>query len=181
MKNKENEPFLGFAKKLDFRWAWKKTSFGAAGYQLFHRLPALFAVAERPIVDVHAHELVGEVGVHLAGELHGVVQSLFPVFQTVRNAVTNCLGDTATQLRAQCAANGVPSQRQRQTGLLLPPDAKIDHLVQALGWEKKLSLMNEKSSFDEIVLNGVDDFVEGHHHGFKLRLVQFECEIGRGL
>src|SRR5260370_39191053 len=41
--------------------------------------------------------------------------------------------------------------------------------------------MNEKAGLDPFLLNGVDDFVEGHHHGFKIRLVKFEGEIGGGL
>src|SRR5260370_7480850 len=41
--------------------------------------------------------------------------------------------------------------------------------------------MNEKAGLDPFLLNGVDDFVEGHHHGFKIRLVKFEGEVGGGL
>src|SRR6266851_9825562 len=41
--------------------------------------------------------------------------------------------------------------------------------------------MNEKAGLDQLLLNGVDDLVEGHHYGFKIRLVKFEGEIGGGL
>src|ERR1700674_1642641 len=41
--------------------------------------------------------------------------------------------------------------------------------------------MNEKTSLDYILLNGVHDFVEGHYHGFKIRLIEFEREIRGGL
>src|SRR5712692_3202355 len=41
--------------------------------------------------------------------------------------------------------------------------------------------MNEKAGLDPFLLNGVYDFVEGHYHGFKIRLVKFEGEIGGGL
>jgi len=33
--------------------------------------------------------------------------------------------------------------------------------------EEELSFMNEEAGFDHLLLNSVDDFVEGHHNGFK--------------
>src|SRR6266851_4604372 len=87
----------------------------------------------------------------------------------------------AAEFRSECAANGIPAKRKGQAGFLLPPNAKVEHPVQAHLGEEKLSLVNEKASIDDILLNGVDDFVEGHNHRFKNWLVEFECEIGRSL
>ena len=44
---------------------------------------AVFAVVERALVDVHADEAVGQRGVEVAGELHGVGERLFAVVECV--------------------------------------------------------------------------------------------------
>ena len=41
--------------------------------------------------------------------------------------------------------------------------------------------MNEQASLDHFLLNGFDDFLKGQNHRFKICLVEFEGEIGRGL
>src|SRR5260370_20062857 len=87
----------------------------------------------------------------------------------------------AAEFRTEWAANGIPAERKGQGGFLLPPNAKVEHPVQAHLGEEELALVNEKASIDHILLNGVDDFVEGHNHRFKNWLVEFEGEIGRSL
>src|SRR5260370_40584584 len=87
----------------------------------------------------------------------------------------------AAEFRPECAAIGIPAKRKGQAGFLLPPNAKVEHPVQAHLGEEKLSLVNEKASIDDILLTGVADFVEGHNHRFKIWLVEFEGETGRRL
>src|SRR5438309_2294764 len=61
-----------------------------AGDEFLHSLFALFAVAERPLVHVHADKLVSEFGFHVARELHCVFQRIFAMFEPVLDAFTNC-------------------------------------------------------------------------------------------
>src|SRR5262249_15023291 len=63
----------------------------------------------------------------------------------------------------------------------LPPDAKIDHPVQPPFREEELTFMNEQPGIRKIVLNAVDDFVEGHDDCFKCRLEQFQREVSGSL
>ncbi len=53
---------------------------------------AIGAVVERALVDVHADEAVGEGGVEVAGELHGVGKGLFAMVESVLDAVAEGIG-----------------------------------------------------------------------------------------
>src|SRR5437763_16559452 len=75
-----------FAEELDGRRARQKSGLGASLDQLFYGLPALFAVPERPFVYIHPDKLVGQFGIHLAGDLHGVVQGCRAMFEAVATA-----------------------------------------------------------------------------------------------
>ncbi len=153
---------LFFGQEFDCGGSRKKSRFCAANDQLFHRLLALFTVPERPLIHIHADKLVGQFRVHLACELHGVIQGFFAVFQSVSNAVADGFRDLAPELWSKHASNRIPTEWKRQSRLFLPPDAKINHAVQSFLRKEKLTLMNEQAGFDKIVLNGVDDLVEGH-------------------
>src|SRR5580704_19117608 len=62
-----------FAQKLRLDWTGEDAGLVAAIQQQLHRRAPAFAVAQRPLVDVHADELVREVRVHVAGKLQRVV------------------------------------------------------------------------------------------------------------
>src|SRR5438034_10251779 len=159
---------LLFAEEFNNGRFWEKPGSGAAHNQFFDRLPALFAVAEGPFVHIHAYKSIGEFQVHLSGELHGVIQRFFAVLQAIGNAVPDGFRDLAPKTWSQGFADGVASERKRQTRLFLPPDAEINHIVQTLFLEEKLSFVNEQTGFDKIVLNCINNFVERHDHGFKV-------------
>src|ERR1051325_10883806 len=99
------------------------------------------------------------------------------MFQSVGNAVANGFRDLASDVWPKGAPNGIATQRKRQSSLLLPPNTKIDHLVQTLFREEKLSFVDEQASFDKIVLDGINDLVKRHHYGLKVRLEEFQGEI----
>src|SRR6267378_6586577 len=126
------------AEEFHRRRGGKQTGFRAALDQFSYGLLAFFAVAERPFVDVHADKLVGKLGVHFAGELHGVVQGFFAVLEAVGDAVANSLRDLPADLRTQGAADGVAAERKRQAGFFLPPDAQIHDAVQSEFREEEL-------------------------------------------
>src|SRR5882762_7767349 len=121
---------LYFAEEFDGRRAGEEAGFGAARYQFLYGFLAFFAIAERPVVDVHADKFIGELGVHFARELHGVVQGFLAVLQAVGNAVPDGLRDLTADLRAQRTSHGIASERKRQACFFLPPDAEIYDAVQ---------------------------------------------------
>src|SRR5260370_29392487 len=171
---------LSFAEEFDRCRGRQKTSLSAAQNQFAHGLLAFLAVRKGPFVDVHSDELIREIGIHLTSKLHGVVQGFFAVLEPVRDTVANRLGDLPAEFLPQRAAHGIPAQREGQASLFLPPDTEVEYPVESHLGEEELPFVNEQASLDHILVNGVDDFVEGHHHGFKVRLVEFEGEIGRG-
>src|SRR5205085_1864476 len=95
----------------------------------------------------------------------------------VSNAVADGSGDLAPALWTQCASHRISSERERQSGLFLPPDAEIYHAVQPLLRKEKLSLVDKQACFDYVVLNSIDDFVERHGHRLKVWLEKFQSEI----
>src|SRR5690242_10875633 len=165
-----------FAEEFDCSWCGEQTCFCTALNELSHGLSALLAIAEGPFVDVHPHELIGQFRVHLARKLHGVVQCLFAMFEAVGNAVANRLSDLPADLWPESPANSVAAERERQAGLLLPPDAKVNYFVQSFFRKEELSFVNEQTRFHEIVLDGVHDSVEGHDNRFEIVLKKFQGE-----
>ena len=89
--------------------------------QAAHGFAAIGSIVEGALVYVHADEPVGQLGVEIAGELHGVGQRFVAMIEGILNALFDCRSDTRRHLRPEAAANGVASQRQRQPGNLVPP------------------------------------------------------------
>src|SRR6266567_4918174 len=89
--------------------------------------PAVIAVVEGTLVDVHADEFVGKLRVEIAGELHGIGQRFFAMIDGVLNTVAQSLRHTGDRLRTEGATDRIPAQRQWQTGYFLPPLTQIDN------------------------------------------------------
>ena len=53
----------------------------AFGEQAAHGFTAAFAVIEREVVHPHRDKAIGERRIHLAGELHGVLQGVFAIIE----------------------------------------------------------------------------------------------------
>ena len=104
----------------------------AHGEYLADSFAAIVAVVQGALVDVHADEAVGEVGIEVAGELHGIFQRGLAVVHGMLNAGAQSVGGDALHLSAERAADSVASKRQRQAGLLMPPYAKVEDLLQAV-------------------------------------------------
>lgn len=173
---KRNE--LGLGKEFDRGGAREDSGGGSAGDELLNGLAAAFAVAEGPFVDVHADELIGDVRFHVARKLHGVLERVLAMLKAVLDALADGLGNEAAKRKAERLADGVAAERERKTGLLLPPDAEIQDFVQAKLGEKELALVDEEASFDDFFLDSFQNFVERHDHGFKVGLEEPEREIG---
>ena len=88
------------------------------------RLPAPLAVIQRPVVDIHPDEFVGQVAAHVAGELQRVLHRLGAMIQAVLNARGQNAGDFPARGRIKFLVDDISAQRQRQAVVLFaPPDA----------------------------------------------------------
>src|SRR4051812_34619975 len=67
---------------LHTRRHWNDPRFVAHIQEPPDGFPAVVAVVESALVDVHADEFVGELSIEVAGELHGVGESFFAVVES---------------------------------------------------------------------------------------------------
>ena len=100
--------------------------------------------------------------------------------QGVLDAVAHRLGDDSERLCAQRAADGVAAQRQHQAGGLAPPDAQVKNLVKAARAVGELALVDDKPCLKVAGQDRRDDLIEGNGDGLKLRIEDFERQVGRG-
>ena len=61
----------------------------------------IWSVVKGALVDVHSDEAIGQGGVEIAGELHGVVEALFAVVESMLNAGAQCIGGGQHRLGAK--------------------------------------------------------------------------------
>ena len=125
-------------------------------------LASVGAVVESALVDVHADKAAGRSGVEFAGKLHGVFESLLAVIECVLDAVAQGLGDDLVLFSSERAADGVAAEGQHQAGGFLPPDAKIENLVEAADVVGELSFVNNESGVIGSGKNSGNDLVEGN-------------------
>jgi len=73
--------------KFQFRPAWDESPLISLAEKAFNCGPAFFAVIQRPMIDIHADELIRQFTSHVPGVLQGVPDRLRPVVKTELNAV----------------------------------------------------------------------------------------------
>ncbi len=78
---------FGWRDKLQFRPAWDESPLTSLAEEAFNGGPAFLAVVQRPMIDVHADELIGQIPSHVPGVLQGVSHRLRPVVETELDAV----------------------------------------------------------------------------------------------
>src|ERR1700733_14593822 len=152
----------------------------AHGEQLANGVLAVFAVVEGALVDVHTDEAVGQGGVEIAGELHGVGQGLFAIVERVRDAVAQGGGGGGEGLRAEGAADGVAAEGEGKTGLFAPPLAEVEELDEAVVGIGELAFVDDEAGFELSGDDGGYDLVEGNDGGFDFRGEELERKVGRG-
>jgi len=73
--------------KFQFRPPWDESLLISLAEEAFDGGPAFLAVIQRPMIDVHADELIGQFPSHVPGVLQGVRHRLRPVVETELDAV----------------------------------------------------------------------------------------------
>ena len=89
-------------------------------------------------------EPVGPPTVESARVLKGMVESVVPVREPVFDGAAEGPGDSADLLAPEVAPDDVAPERQREAGLLLPPAAEVDDLVEPVVAERQLSLVDQE-------------------------------------
>lgn len=84
---------FGLLDKLQFGPGWNKPLIMRPAKKALDGGPAFLAVVERPMIDIHADELVGQFAPHVPGVLQGVCHGFRPVVQAEPNAVGQNVGN----------------------------------------------------------------------------------------
>jgi hypothetical protein len=79
--------------KFQFRPAWDESLLISLAEEAFNGGPAFLAVIQRPMIDIHADELIGQLAPHVPGVLQGVCDRLRPVVKTELDAVAQYPGN----------------------------------------------------------------------------------------
>jgi len=78
---------LGLLDKFQFRPAWDQSPVVSLTEKTFNGGASLLAVVQRPMIDIHADELISQVSSHVPGVLQGVGHGLGPVVKAELDAV----------------------------------------------------------------------------------------------
>jgi len=148
--------------------------------QLADGFAAIFSVVQRALVDVHAHKLIGQRGVQVASELHGVGERLLAVVQGMLDAAAQRARGDPHGLFSQGTPNGIAAQGERKLRLLAPPLTKIERLDQAIIAIGELTFVDDESGIELACNDGGDDLVEGNSDGLHVGAEELQGKIGRG-
>src|SRR5262245_25754077 len=141
------------------------------------RLAAALPHLDRHLVDPHADEAVRDARVHAAREAHSVLERLAAVRERVLDRLPHELREPLHQRLAEVAPHGVAAQRQRQPGLLLPPDAEVEHLRQPLPAVGELALVDHEAGLGTALAHLVEDAVERHDARRDARREELERQV----
>src|SRR5687767_13936878 len=84
------------------------------------------------------------------------------------------------QVFAKVAADNVSTHRKRQSGLLMPPFAEIEHFVQPHLLVEKLPFMDQQSGVNTSFKYGVDDLVELDDLVLEIAVIYPKCKKRAG-
>jgi hypothetical protein len=84
---------FGWRDKFQFRPVWDEPPLVSLAEEAFNGGPAFLAVIQRPMIDIHADELIGQIPSHVPGVLQGVRHRLRPVVETELDAVAQNPGN----------------------------------------------------------------------------------------
>jgi hypothetical protein len=171
--------------ELEFLFVGNQAAFVGLGEEAADGFAAFVAVIERPVVDIHADEFVGEVFAHVAGVLEGVLDGFGAMFEAVADAGFENAGDGAAIGFGEAFVDDVAAEWEREAVVLAaPPDAEVfaeDEAFVAVG---ELAFVDDQADVGAAVANGGEDLVEGDDDEVEvfggLAEVELEREEGAG-
>lgn len=130
--------------------------------------PAL-TVIQRPVVDIHANKLVGQISSHVPGILQRVLHGLGAMIKTELNARSKHIGNGFAHGWFKPFVDHVAPERQRQPVVLpAPPHAKVLANHQTLILIGQLAFVNDQAHVGATFPNRLKNLVERYHDEIKL-------------
>src|ERR1019366_3545687 len=149
--------------KLQFLPVRKQAALERLAEKTADGFPALLAIIQRPVIDIHADEFVREVAAHVAGVLQRVLHGLGAVIQAELDAGRERVGNLLADIRCKFFVNHIPAERQRQAVVLLaPPNAEVFAHDQSLVLISQLAFMNNEANFSHAIFYRRKNLVERH-------------------
>src|SRR5207302_10992577 len=130
------------------------------------------AVAKCPTVYIHPDKLIRQLRIHIARELHGVMQRFLSMFESVCHALADGPRNLSSGLRSQRTPHGIASQRPWQLRRLQPPLTQVHHAMKSQFRELQLSLMDEQAGVRRSRTHGIDDLIEGNRNRLEGGLIK---------
>ena len=93
---------------------------------------------------------------------------LLSVRQTVVDTFANDFAKIVAYRLWNILAHDISAKRQRQSGLLFPPLAKIDHFLKSRFLIGELSLVNDQPNIRSPGADRVENLVERHYNAVEL-------------
>src|ERR1700730_8953745 len=115
MKNIAGYYHLLFAQKLSIGRPRYQSGVHAPREKFAYCFASALAVAQRPFVYVHPDEFIGQLRIHVARELHCVIDCGFAMLERKGYALANRLRYLDAYSGTQCAAYSVAPERQRKS------------------------------------------------------------------
>src|SRR6185437_13819606 len=126
LQSEEENDVIHLHYKLQFLAMRNQSAFVSLTEEPPDGLAAFLAVIERPMVHIHAHELVREVAAHDAGELQRVLHRLGAMVEAVTNARGENVRDRLARRRIVPFMNNVAAEGQGKAEVLAtPPRANV--------------------------------------------------------
>src|ERR1700737_1221023 len=127
MENVKGYYHLLFAQELGVGRTRYQSGVHAPREKFAHCLASALAIAERPFVHIHSDKFVGQLRIHVARELHRVIDSRFTMLERKGYALANRLRHLNAHGRAQRATDSIATERRGKSFLFDHPMPRIAH------------------------------------------------------
>src|SRR5689334_5019833 len=107
--------------------------------------PALFAVIESPVIDIHADEFVSQIASHVAGILESVLDGFGAVVETELDAGGKDVGDGFANVRWEALMDDVAAKWEGQAIVFGgPPGPEIGADLEAFVLISELAFVDDQ-------------------------------------
>src|SRR6266568_9218532 len=129
------------------------------------------AVVKRPVIDIHADELIGFAAIEPTRVTHRVVERVLAVIQTISDALAQVSRNFLLHVARHVLADDVAAEGKWQACLPLPPRSHVGDEMQALILVRQLPLMDQQAGIDIAAKHRLLDLIERNDDRDEIGLV----------
>ena len=149
--------------EFQFLTVREQTSFKARAEKTADGFASFVAVIERPMVDIHADEFIGEVAAHVAGILQCVLHGFGTMIEAELDAGRKRVGNFLARRKVEFFIDDIAAERQRQAVIFLsPPNAQIFADDESFVFVGELAFVNDEADIGRAAFHGLKNLIERH-------------------